>query len=164
MKHLILFILLSFSMASIASIRGEKANKDTERFRYEIECAGNGVQGTSLVKVWTYSKSAKIAERQAMKNAVHGIIFKGFASTKPGCVSQRPLVTKVGAEEEFSDFFNLFFDDNGDFRKYVSVTGGREVTRVGKEYKIGVIVSVSKDQLRKALEEAGVIKKLSSGF
>jgi GTP-sensing pleiotropic transcriptional regulator CodY len=35
---------------------------------------------------------------------------------------------------------------------------------VGKEYKVGVTVSVSKDQLRKDLEAAGVIKSLGSGF
>jgi len=39
-----------------------------------------------------------------------------------------------------------------------------ESVKVGKEYKIGVVVSVSKDQLRKDLEAAGIIKGLSSGF
>jgi hypothetical protein len=38
------------------------------------------------------------------------------------------------------------------------------VIKIGKEYKIGVIVSVQKDYLRKDLEAAGVIKGLSSGF
>ena len=36
--------------------------------------------------------------------------------------------------------------------------------KVGKEYKIGVIVSVFKDALRQDLESAGIIKGLSSGF
>jgi hypothetical protein len=36
--------------------------------------------------------------------------------------------------------------------------------RVGKEYKVGTVVSVRKDDLRKALEAAGVIRKLNSGF
>ena len=33
-----------------------------------------------------------------------------------------------------------------------------------KEYKIGVVVSVSVASLRKDLESAGIIKSLSSGF
>jgi hypothetical protein len=36
--------------------------------------------------------------------------------------------------------------------------------KVGKEYKVGVVVSVYKDNLRKALEQAGVIKGLNSLF
>jgi len=56
-----------------------KANKDTRNFRYEIEAQGEGVEGTYLVKVWTYSRSPKVSITQAKKNAVHGVIFQGFA-------------------------------------------------------------------------------------
>ena len=42
--------------------------------------------------------------------------------------------------------------------------GTTEMTRVGKEYKVGVVVSVRKDDLRKALEAAGIIRGLNSGF
>ena len=53
--------------------------------------------------------------------------------------------------------------------KFVNVTGDGSINagdrmKVGREYKIGVVVSVSKDALRKDLEAAGVIKGLSSGF
>ena len=36
--------------------------------------------------------------------------------------------------------------------------------KVGKEYKVGCVVSVRKDDLRKALEAAGIVRGLSSGF
>ena len=37
--------------------------------------------------------------------------------------------------------------------------------KVGKnEYKVGVVISVSKDLLRKDLEAAGIIKGLGAGF
>ena len=53
--------------------------------------------------------------------------------------------------------------------KFVSVTGDGAIgagdrIKVGKEYKVGVVVSVSKDELRKDLEAAGIIKSLNSGF
>ncbi len=50
--------------------------------------------------------------------------------------------------------------------KFVAASGDGvpEVLRVGKEFKVGVVVSVMKDQLRKDLEAAGIIKGLSSGF
>ena len=49
--------------------------------------------------------------------------------------------------------------------KYASIMEGTtEIVKVGKEYKVGVVVSVRKDDLRKALEAAGIIRGLNSGF
>ena len=82
-----------------------------------------------------------------------------------GCVGQRALASGPGAELEYEDYFQRFFADNGEYRKYVSlVVGTEEILKVGKEYKVGVVVSVQKDELRKALEAAGVIKGLNYGF
>jgi hypothetical protein len=40
-----------------------------------------------------------------------------------------------------------------------------DITKVSKrEYKVNVVVSVKKDALRKDLENAGILKSLSSGF
>ena len=142
----------------------KKANKDTDKFRYEVECAGNGAQGSYLLKVWSYSRKKDIAAEQCKKNAVHGVIFKGVAGGN-GCVAQRPLARNAGVEVEYADYFKQFFSDNGEYFKYVSLTSApQEIVKIGKEYKVGVIVTVQKDELRKALEKAGVIKGLNSGF
>lgn len=164
MKKLLLFSLsLLLCMPMFAGAK-KKADKDTERFRYEIECAGNGVQGTYLIKVWTYSKKAAVAAEQCKKNAVHGVIFKGYTGEN-GCVAQRPLAKNAGVEMEYEEYFKTFFSDKGEYYKYVSLTDTtQDIVKVGKEYKVGVVVSVKKDELRKALEAAGVIKGLGSGF
>ena len=161
---LLSLLALALFLPVSAGIRQKKADKDTRQFRYEIECAGNAVQGTYLVKVWSYSKKASIAENQCRKNAVHGVIFKGYGGGQ-GCVSQRPLANQPGAETQFEEYFNSFFAEGGEFQKYASVMEGTtETVKVGKEYKIGCVVSVRKDDLRKALEAAGVIRGLNSGF
>lgn len=154
-------IMLSFgSCASKSSM-----NKDTNRFRYDIECAGTGASGTYLVKVWSYSTDRKKAAQQAMKNAVHGVIFKGINGGN-GCASQRALAANPGVEIEYQEYFNRFFnDDNGEYNKYASSTGAApEEIKVNNEYKVGVVVVVHKDALRQALEAAGVIKGLNYGF
>jgi len=139
--------------------------KKPENLRYDIECAGNGIQGTYLVKVWVYGKSNKISSEEIKKYAVHGIIFKGYAGNNSGCVSQKPLAQSPALEHEKADFFNAFFNNDKAYAKYVTeVDGSAERVKVGKEYKIGAIVSVSKDLLRKDLEAAGVIRGLSDGF
>ena len=137
---------------------------DTGSFKYELEGMSNAAQGSYLVKVWTYTNTKRADIELCKKNAVHGIIFKGYAGS--GNVRpQGPLVKEPGAESRYADYFGKFFADGGEYNKYVKVTGGsQQVVKVGKSYQVGVVVSVSKDQLRKALEAAGVVKSLGHGF
>lgn len=169
LKHisLVCVIILGFTLTINAQAR-KKAEKDTEEWRYELEAVGTGVQGTYVVKVWSYSKKPAVAIEQSKKNAVHGIIFKGFAG-KQGVPGQRPLTNNVNLVEEKADFFEPFFKDGGKYMKFVSVSGDGAVDagdrmKVGKEYKVGVIVAVNVSALRKDLEDAGIIKGLSGGF
>lgn len=166
-KSVFLFVSWVIAVAvSLSSCGTQKAaNTDTERFRYELECAGTGSQGSYLVKVWSYSRNPQIAAAQCKKNAVHGVIFKGY-SGQNGCVAQRALASDPGVELQYKEYFNRFFSDvNGEYMKYVSVTSAsQEVVKVGREYKVGIVVTVQKDALRKALEQAGVIRGLSNGF
>lgn len=161
MKKIVLF-LATVMMASVCMAKSS-ADKNTEQWKYDIECAGVGAQGTYLVKVYSYSKSQAKAQKQAIKNAVHGVIFKGVMGKGRECNSQRPLA-KADVASQHQDFFDRFFAEGGDYAKYASATGAPETSKIGKEYKVGVVVSVQKDQLRKDLEEAGVLRGLSSGF
>jgi hypothetical protein len=59
--------------------------------------------------------------------------------------------------------------DGGKYMKYVNLSNDGSVAaedrlRIGREYKIGVLVSVNVTQLRKFLEDERIIKSLSSGF
>lgn len=170
-RNLIVLVFMLISTMTFAQSAGRqrKADKATREWRYEVECAGIGKDGTYLIKVWSYSKNPKVAITQAKKNAIHGVIFKGFSGGGQGCTSQKALASNPNIEEEKADFFDPFFEEGGKFMKYVSESADGNVdasdrVKVGKEYKIGVLVSVSKDALRKDLEVAGIIKGLSSGF
>lgn len=167
-KNKILVVLISLFVLLISDSCASKkqmADRDTQIWRYELECAGNSANGNYLVKVWSYSQKPTIAVEQCKKNAVHGVLFKGFPA-KSDCYGNAALaVNQPGLAYEKEDFFKLFFADGGDYMKYVSVTKGTyEQIKIGKEYKIGVVVSVSKNMLRKDLEAAGVLKRLNDGF
>ena len=169
-----LMLILAFMSLSITNINAQfkkrKANKDTKIWRYDVECEGIAKQGSKLIKVWSYSKNPKHAISRGMKNAVHGIIFKGYAGGGRGCSSLRPLVRKADTESKFHEFFENFFKDGGEYLKYVSAaTDGRiapgDRLKISKrEYKIGVIVSIKYDELQKRLEQEGIIRGLTSGF
>ncbi|MFM2293575.1 MAG: hypothetical protein RIS29_3388 [Bacteroidota bacterium] len=140
----------------------------TQIWRYEIEAVSTGAPGTYLIKVWSYSKKPVLAIEQAKKNAVHAIIFQGYTG-RPGVSGQQPLTSNPNLEQEQKEYFDNFFADGGKYMKFVSLSNDGSVAaedrlKVGKEYKIGVIVSVNVGLLRKDLEAAGVIRSLNSGF
>ena len=174
-KHIknitILFItIFAFSLNTNAQKRKNKKTTDTHEWRYELDCMGTGKQGAYLIKVWSYSKKPRLAIEKAKRNAVHGVIFKGFAAGKQGCKSQKPLARNSNLENEKKSFFTGFFKDGGKYMKFVTasndgaVAAGDRLKVSKKMYKIGIVISVNKDELRKELENAGIIKSLDAGF
>ncbi len=165
----ILFVLVA-SFSAQAQFKKDKALEDTKIWRYDIECEGIAKQGAKLVKVWSYSKNPKHAISSSMRNAVHGIIFKGYAGGGQGCTSFQPLINDPSVEAEHKAFFEEFFAEGGEYLKYVSAAtdgniGPGDRLKISKrEYKIGAVVTVMSDQLRKRLEKENIIKSLTSGF
>jgi hypothetical protein len=172
MKSLKIWIALFIGALIMTACGSAKkaADIDTQQWRYELEAVkGVGVQGTYQVKVWSYSKDPNVAIEQAKKNAVHGIIFKGFASNIQGVTSQKPLVSNPSMDTQRKDFFDPFFADGGKYMKFVNLSNNGAIAagdriKIGKEYKIGVVVSVNVSALRKELEDAGIISKLGGIF
>ena len=96
------------------------------------------------------------------------MVFKGFPS-KGQLEGKSALATSPNVEQEKEDFFREFFANGGKYLKYVTVAnngalGAGDVIKIGKEYKVGVVISVNVAMLRKDLEDAGIIKGLSNGF
>lgn len=150
-------------VATAGNRKQMKANADTDMFRYDLEYVKSAGSGVVNVKVWSYSKKKEVAAEQNRKNAVHGVLFKGHSGS--GSV-HNPIVKSATALSEHAEFFEAFFADGGDYMRYVegSVSGSTETVKVGKEYKVGVVVRVRTNELRKHLEQANIIRGLSSGF
>lgn len=173
MKYKI-FLLLAFILGSTfyASSK-KKVDTDTMEWRYEIEAsAGQAVQGYTLVKVYTYAKKKDMAIMQAGKNAVHGVLFKGVAAKNDKNVripGQKPIISDLNAYENNQEFFDDFFKEGGKYQQFIQMVNNGvpdigDIVKIGKEYKVGVKVLVAKDALRKAMENAGIIAPLGSGF
>ena len=164
---MVVFLLASFT-STAQMFSKKKSKKDTHNFRYEIQCIGEGKQGTYAIKVFSYSKKPNVAIEAAKRNAVHGIIFKGISGGE--CVNKPALARSANLEQEKADFFKDFFANGGKYSKFVvaSTDGAIEagdVTKVSKkEFKVGVNVSVNVSLLRKDLEAAGIIQGLGSRF
>lgn len=141
-----------------------EAKKD-KPLTYEIQCAGSATQGYSLVKVRAIVDSKKdIGDNILKRCAIHGVLFRGYSGGN-GCVSQPPLAGSAIVEQQYSDFFLPFFREGGGCEAYCTmVEGSMQTVRQGKQYVVTGVVNVAKSQLRKDMETAGVVRKLSSGF
>ncbi len=168
MKKLLLIVMLSLPVAVTAQQhrqKTKKANIETSEWKYEIAPVSVGSQGNVVVAVWSDSPNPVVAAEQSKKNAVHGVIFKGFPSngSVPG---KKPLVQNSAAEQEHAEYFDNFFADGGPYMRFVTLTGNeRDVTKIDKRrYRVGAVVVVNYDNLRRELESQGIVKKLGSGF
>lgn len=171
-KHIVLMLLVAAMpfCASAQKRHVKKANEQTAEWRYEIEPTELVKQGSVTVKVWSFSKKPAVAQEQARKNAVHGVIFKGVAAGKTTPARKALAASTAGHEA----FFDAFFADGGEFGRFVALTnsgamGAGDVIRSTsntnkKEYKVGVLCTVAYDQLRAYLESQGVIKGLGAGL
>lgn len=157
----ILFAVLLFTL-TMADGSAKKLD-----FNYEIVPQGVGVQGTALVKVYVFAKSAKKGIEQARMCAVHGVLFKGVPNG--GGVAAQPAMVKTEEKNANQAFFDAFFQ-NKDYLQYTSLVGngavssGMDAIKIGSKYKIGFVVSVKRDDLRQMLEGKGIIKKLGYTF
>jgi len=160
MKKLLIFIgILFFSIGSVdaqSKRKKRKADLETAKWNYDIECMGEAAAGVYTLKVYSILTDERLARVQASKNAVHAVIFQGVNAQGRKCKSKPALARSSGLEAEFKDFFMQFFNsfskkDLNSFAKYVNVV--KDVTdrqKLGKrKYRIGTLVTVNIDLLRK---------------
>lgn len=137
-----------------------------KEYQYEVHPLGVGSQGSAMIKVFSYASTQSKAIERAKRDGVDAILFKGIPGG-PGVSAQKPLVTPQ-EHTQHSQFFKDFFE-SGQYLQFVALSSDGTIRpqdrlKVGKQYKIGVALSVQKDALRKYLESEGVIKKLGSIF
>lgn len=134
---------------------------------YEVQVVRVAQQGTKFLKVWGVAGSADKAMVQAMQDAVAACIFTGVEGNENA--GKVPALTAGrSVYEEHKDFFDKFFT-KGEFLNYVknSNTGyptGENNRAVSGGRKVGLFVVVMYDNLRKRLEDEGIVKKLDSYF
>lgn len=145
----------------------KEADAQTAEWRYEIETVAKKADKSYELQIWSFSKKPVVAMEQCKKNAVHTAVFKGIPSTADGRTpGVKALVTTPELNSEQQAFFVRFFADGGDYMRFVLETSGglNETMKIGKEYKIGIRVTVNVPALRKYLEDAKIIRALNAGF
>lgn len=129
---------------------------------YDIAGNGQGKNGAYYVKVTTTVKNVKGAKDELRKDAVHGVLFKGFSSATDGRSGQKALIQDPNIEQTKVEFFNAFFNEKG-YERYVTITESSFTsTKVKKGFEVSALLLVDKESLQKYLEESGIIKGFSN--
>ncbi len=132
---------------------------------YQTDCVSLETDGYVTIKIWDTKKGKTYTTQQARKDAVATILFSGISGTN-GCITQPPILNKANEQQNFKSIEKKFFSKNGKwsvFTKSSAVETTLPISVGDKKWKV-YQVSVSRDQLRKYLEEQKIIKALNSEF
>lgn len=116
-----------------------------------VECMGVEHDGSQTLRVSGTGRNKADAIEQAKKNAVREVIFKGIRQGKQGC-NMRPIVNEVNAEERYEEYFNIFFADGGEYRKYISMADERNNSHDKAQAKTFVKYTITVRVLRSELK------------
>ena len=155
-----------FFMALIAGLlfcgSQAMAQKRATYQKEAIECLGVEGDGSQTVRVTGTGKNRRDAIEQAKKDAVAAVIFDGIRGGLQGC-DTRPLIYEMNARRKYEDYFNVFFQDKGEYRNYVNTDDRRWGSTTGKRNKViknkRVTVTVLRPQLKQKLIADGIIKQ-----
>lgn len=129
-------------------------------FAQETECISKEMDGSLTLRVWGTGRNKTDALEQAKKQAVYDVLFKGITRGNTD-YNMRPIMTEVNARQRYQDYFDIFFMDRGEYRKYISMEDKRAgSTRTRRNYRdvtVGTTVRVLVPQLRARLKEDGLL-------
>lgn len=156
----ILRFLLVATLLGLVSAQGIAREKDVD-YNYEVtreDCGSCKCADPNYVifMVYSYGKKEATTTDICLRNAVHGIMFKGLpASGQLGAVDALMGATPYSAH---SKYFDEFFKSG--YKQYISETnkGNHIVTKCAKELKVGVKVKVNVKLLKQHLRNDGILK------
>ncbi len=166
MKNVFGFILLALGMPALLLFTGcDPQKKIAGNYQHDIECMGNSLDGSEIIKAWGTGKNREVAIDMAEKNALHAVLFNGIIKGTGSC-DVKPVVPEVNAEQNYEKYFNSFFADGGKYKSFVSLKNEPRVPlkkkdrEVGiKDVEFGVVVTVMRSQLKQQLITDGILKK-----
>lgn len=137
----------------------------TLKSSYQTQCFNIETEGYTTIKIWNNKLGRNYNFKQAQKDAIHSILFSGIIGTN-GCSTQPPILNSSEEKDKFNKIEKSFFSNNGSWSMFSR--GSTEKFSLldisnfknGKTYQI----SISKNELRKYLENQKIIKSFSTGF
>ena len=157
MKKLSFFIAV-FAMICLASCGPKRSQA---YYDAPSQLLSTNYDGTFVIRTQVRARNAAIAFTDAQRKVVQEVIFDGIQSAHSGTEGLKPLCFDKNAKEKHEDYFRVFFQDNGPWKKYVDLRDKRTTTtryqRDGRQMIETVTVSVDRAALKDRLVADGII-------
>ncbi len=132
---------------------------------YTIQSAGVDNSGNYVVRIMVSTKKnpSKTAEDLVRQYAVHGVMFRGVMAANDYS-AQPPLIKDPNVEQTKKQWFDAFWNEKA-YNRYASIQPSSLSVMKNKQSKMvetSALVTVSKEQLQKYLEESGIIQGFSN--
>lgn len=154
MKYLLVIFSLIFSEFESLSLR-----------HYQTECVSLESSGYITINIWNPQKGAKYKVEQARKEGIYSILYAGVSGDK-GCATQPPILKKQEDLDNFKKMEKTFFSKKGNWSTFTRSSSKINATpeKIGdKNWKVYQI-TISKNELRKYLEDQQIIRPLLNAF
>ena len=110
--------LLAVLLCALAGC-SKKVMPTTMAYRtYDTECLSKDASGAITLRVYGTGHDAKSARTDAARKAVEEVTFTNLTGNRANALALLPQPT---ARTAHGEYFNKFFKDGGDYKKYVKV-------------------------------------------
>ena len=152
------FFIAAFALICFASCGSKRSQAYYEK---PSQVLSANYDGSYVIRVQVRAKDAVLAFKDGQRKAVEEVIFKGVKAGSNGISDLKPLCFDMNAREKHEDYFRVFFQDNGPWKKYVDLRDKRTTTtryqRDGRQMIETVTVSIDRAALRDRLIADGII-------
>ena len=152
------FIIAAFAMICLASCGSKRSQA---YYDAPSQLLSSNYDGTFVIRTQVRARNAAIAFTDAQRKVGQEVIFDGIQSAHSGTEGLKPLCFDKNAKEKHEDYFRVFFQDNGPWKKYVDLRDKRTTTtryqRDGRQMIETVTVSVDRAALKDRLVADGII-------
>lgn len=166
MKKNVTYSLLIIALFLTSCSSSKKVASNVKQ--YNVETMGVGNDGTYLIRVTDYFRSndESVYLDGLKKDAVHCVIYQGIPAGN-GSMKQPALMNADTRVEGNEQALNEFFEQKL-YLNFINsvVNSSKKITKMkdSKDYKISVVISVEKEELRKYLIDNNIIKPLDFLF
>lgn len=130
-------------------------------YTHEVECLGSELDGSITLKSWGKGKNRSDALEQAKKEAINAVLFTSIRNGKHEC-NNRPILNAPNIRNIKAEYFNNFFKDNGDYKKFISTKDEsfeKKEKEKGRDGDVvyGYVIRVMRSDLKKQMITDGIL-------
>ena len=146
-----------------ACLFGCGPTKSESYYDYKTKCIGSELDGSYTLRSWGRARNEADAYVQAKKQAVYDVVFNGADAASSGQSNLRPLLLEVNAKTKYTEYFDKFFRDGGEYLQYCSPKEKRDFStkyyRTNSQALCQTTVCVFRSKLKAKLIEDNILKQ-----